>query len=122
MAVTVSCFGFHFLACNSPALTWFFNQFDSNKDLVLDKNERAEFEINPDEHCMRKFFGKCDLNKDQNLSLNEICACFINVGEYLIYVSVLINSWMLGERRKMTPNDLQFSSLRHLNLQRSQNL
>lgn len=76
-------FWFSFLACNSLALTWFFNHVDANKDLVLDENERAEIETNPDEHCIRKFFGKCDLNNDKNLSFNEICACFMNVGKYI---------------------------------------
>ena len=65
--------------CNSPVLTWFFQEFDTNKDLLLDQNERAEIEMNPDEHCMRKFFSKCDLNKDDKISLNEICACFLHV-------------------------------------------
>jgi hypothetical protein len=79
----VFCFVFHLLVCHSPALAWFFRKFDTNKDLVLDKDERAEVEGNPDEHCMRKFFEKSDLNKDHKLSLNEICASFMHVGKYL---------------------------------------
>lgn len=83
MAMIVFCFVFHLLVCHSPALAWFFRKFDTNKDLVLDKDERAEVEGNPDEHCMRKFFDKSDLNKDNKLSLNEICASFMHVGKYL---------------------------------------
>ncbi len=85
MAQIVFYFVFLVVGCNSPALTWFFKQFDTNKDLLLDEEERADIETNPDEHCMRKFFNKCDLNKDHKLSFNEICACFMHVGKYLIY-------------------------------------
>ncbi|XP_028402913.1 testican-3-like [Dendronephthya gigantea] len=65
--------------CNSIALPWFFSQLDTNKDSFLDKDERAELENNPDEHCMRKFFINCDLNNDKKLSLNELCTCFMHV-------------------------------------------
>lgn len=66
--------------CSSPALTWFFRDFDINQNGLLDEDEQAEIISNPNEHCMRKFFDKCDLNADNNLSLNEVCACFMHVG------------------------------------------
>lgn len=75
-------FVFYFLGCNNPALTWFFKKFDTNNDLLLDAEERVDVEMNPDEHCMRKFFAKCDLNEDKKLSIYEMCACFVHVGEY----------------------------------------
>lgn len=62
--------------CTSPAIIWFFREFDKNKDLLLDQNELAELETIPYEHCMRKLFDKCDLNKDHKLSLQETCSCF----------------------------------------------
>lgn len=62
--------------CSSKALLWFFNQFDSNNDMLLDTYELDEIENIPYEHCLKQFFYRCDLNKDRMLSLPETCGCF----------------------------------------------